>query len=167
MNAEFGWTIPVKSHPWDFLTRQGVPKAVLWRAPGRPPHDISIIAWEQRAFVTCLISLMQMTAMLDCFTEMQIIHPLSSVRHRALALTKKTHTYWRAEWGLQGVKSVALRRFSVARDFFSLSCDSFSLSLPTKLALNQCCWLTMPASTAWLWVEVERHLWSGAPLQND
>lgn len=68
-----------------------------------------------------------MTAMLDCFTEMQITHLLSWVLRRALALMQKTHTYRRAEWGLWGVKSVALHRFSVARDFLYLPRDSLSL----------------------------------------
>lgn len=160
----FGWTISFKkkSHPWDFLTRLGVSKVDLWRAPGRPPHDISIIAWEQRAFVTCLISLMQMTAMLDCFPEMQITHLLSWVLHRTLALMQKIHTYRRAEWRPYGDWSLWHFAGSLWPLTFFISPVTLFLS-PTKLVWNQCCRITMPTSTAWLWVEVERHLWSGAP----
>lgn len=159
MNAEFRWTIPIKITPVRHFNQAGCSRSRSVESSRQTSTRYFDNRLRTEGFVTCLISLMQMTAMLDCFTEMQITHPPSSVRHRALALTQKTHTYWRAEWGQQGANSVALRRFSVARDSFSLS--------PTKLALYQCCRLTMPASTAWLWVEVERHLWSGAPLQND
>ncbi len=104
-------------------------------------------------FVTCLISLMQMTAMLDCFTEMQITHLPSWVLHRTLALMQKIHTYRRAEWRPYGDWSLwHSAGFSVARDFLYLPGDSLSVTLS----------LSPPMPTR-LWVEVERHLRSGAP----